>query len=136
MDFVGLWSEYVYSYLLVITVITFFSFSVLIFLKPLFWAKMLKWKIPEETDLTVYFARCLGAFALMTNAIFIRVVISGSGAELMLEFFTGFCLFMVIVHIWGAIEGAQPMIETVEIGFWALLVILGLLFYPIELIPE
>lgn len=134
MDFIGLWSEHVNSYLMVITVITFFAFSLLIFFKPLLWAKMLQWKIPEDTDLTIYFARCLGAFAIMTNALFLRVILSGNGADLMLEFFTGFCVFMVIVHIWGAIEGSQPMIETLETGFWALLVILGLLFYPGELI--
>lgn len=134
MDFIGLWSEHVNRYLMVITVITFFAFSLLIFFKPLLWAKMLQWKIPEDTDLTVYFARCLGAFAIMTNALFLRVILSGNGADLMLEFFTGFCVFMVIVHIWGAIEGSQPMIETLETGFWALLVILGLLFYPGELI--
>lgn len=134
MGFIGIWSEHVNSYLLVITVITFFAFSLLIFFKPLIWAKMLQWKIPEDTDLTVYFARCLGAFAIMTNALFLRVIISGNGADLVLEFFIGFCLFMVIVHIWGAIEESQPMIETIEIGFWALLVILGLLFYPGELI--
>ncbi|PHR84490.1 MAG: hypothetical protein COA59_05920 [Colwellia sp.] len=134
MHFIGLWSEHANSYLLVITVITFFTFSLLLFLKPLLWAKMFQWKIPEDTDLTVYFARCLGAFAIMTNALFLRVIISGTGADLMLEFFTGFCVFMVVVHIWGAIEGSQPMIETLETGFWALLVILGLLFYPGELI--
>ena len=134
MHFIGLWSEHANSYLLVITVITFFTFSLLLFFKPLLWAKMFQWKIPEDTDLTVYFARCLGAFAIMTNALFLRVIISGTGADLMLEFFTGFCVFMVVVHIWGAIEGSQPMIETLETGFWALLVILGLLFYPGELI--
>jgi len=134
VHFIGLWSEHANSYLLVITVITFFTFSLLLFLKPLLWAKMFQWKIPEDTDLTVYFARCLGAFAIMTNALFLRVIISGTGADLMLEFFTGFCVFMVVVHIWGAIEGSQPMIETLETGFWALLVILGLLFYPGELI--
>ena len=136
MHYIGLWSEYVNTYLLVITVLTFFAFSGLIFLKPLLWAKMLGWKIPENTDLTVYFARCLGAFAIMTNALFLRVIITNTGADLMLELFTGFCIFMVIVHIWGAIEGNQPMIETLEIGFWAILVVLSLLFYPGDLIPK
>ena len=133
MSFIGLWSDHVYSYLLVITVVTFLAFSGVIFFKPLVWARMLKWEIPENTDLTVYFARCLGSFAIMTNIIFLRVIFTGTGAEMVLEFFTGFCVFMVIVHIWGAIEGSQPMIETIEIGFWMLLVVLGLLFYPGDL---
>jgi hypothetical protein len=133
MNFIGLWSEHVNSYLLVITAITFCVFSLLLFFKPLLWAKMLQWKIPEDTDLTVYFGRCLGAFAIMTNALFLRVVLTGTGADIALEFFTSFCVFMVIVHIWGAIEGSQPMIETIEIGFWMLLVVLGLLFYPGDL---
>jgi len=34
-----------------------------ILLAPLRWAKVMQWSLPEDTDLTVYFGRCLGAFA-------------------------------------------------------------------------
>lgn len=133
MDFVGVWSEHVDSYLMVVTAFTVFVFSLFLFFKPLLWARFFQWKIPEDTDLTVYFGRCLGAFAIMTDALFLRVIYTGVGADIALEFFTGFCVFMIGVHIWGAIKGTQPMIETLEIGFWILLVVLGGLFYPGDL---
>lgn len=126
----GIWSDYAQTYLLVLTVVTFFAFSLLLFFKPLLWGKMLGWKIPQETDLAIYFARCLGAFALVTNAMFLQAALYGSGVSIMLEFFTLFCVLMVVVHIWGAVEGTQPFIETLETGFWGLLLVLNLLFMP------
>lgn len=130
MSYIGIWSEYAQAYVLVLTAVTFFAFSALIFFRPLFWARMLLWKIPEETDLTIYFARCLGSFAIVTNLMFLRAGLDGHGLAVMLEFFTLFCLLMVVVHIWGALEGTQPITETLEIGFWAGLVVLNLLFHP------
>ena len=130
MSYIGIWSEHAQAYALVLTAVTFFAFSALIFFRPLFWARMLLWKIPEETDLTIYFARCLGSFAIVTNLMFLRAGLDGVGLAIMLEFFTLFCLLMVIVHIWGALEGTQPITETLEIGFWSGLVVLNLLFYP------
>ena len=37
---------------------------------------------------------------------------------------------MTLVHVWGAIRRIQPVTETIEIAFWAGLIVLGLLFYP------
>lgn len=130
MSYIGMWSSHAQVYVLILTVVTFFAFSTLIFFRPLLWARMLLWKLPEETDLTIYFARCLGAFAIVTNLMLLRAGLNGTGLALMLEFFTLFCLLMVVVHIWGAVEGTQPITETLEIGFWAGLVVLNLLFYP------
>lgn len=131
MNWIGMWSHNAQTYALFLTGITFFAFSLPIFLRPALWAKLLLWRVPDDTDLTWYFARCLGSFAIVTNLFFLRAGIDGTGILVMLEFFAVFCGFMVVVHIWGAIEGSQPVTETLEIGFWAVLTILTLMFMPV-----
>lgn len=130
MTYFGIWAEHAQTYLLILTIGTFFAFTLLLFFKPLLWAKIFLWKLPEETDLTIYFGRCLGAFALVTNAMFLQASLTGFGVVVMLQFFTLFCGLMVIVHVWGAIKGIQPITETLEIGLWVLFIILNLLFMP------
>lgn len=131
MNWIGSWSEHAQTYTLVLTTITFFAFSLPIFLRPALWAKLLLWKVPQDTDLTWYFARCLGGFAIVTNLMFLRAGLDGTGLRVLMEFFTLFSALMVVVHIWGAVEGTQPITETLEIGFWAALVVLTLLFMPL-----
>ena len=41
MQLIGIWSDYASTYLLVVTAVTLVAFSVLLFFKPLIWAKML-----------------------------------------------------------------------------------------------
>ena len=130
MTWIGIWSEHVQTYLLILTAGTFFAFSLPIFLRPAMWARLLLWRIPDDTDLTWYFARCLGAFAIVANIMFLRAGLDGTGARVLMEFFTLFCLFMVVVHVWGWLEGSQPITETLEIGFWAGLVVATLAFMP------
>lgn len=131
MSWIGIWSDYADTYLLITTIFTLVAFSILLFFKPLLWAKVLLWKIPEETDLAIYFGRCLGAFALVTNFMFLQAALYGEGTFFILEFFSLFCGLMIIVHIWGAILNIQPITETLEIGFWLLLLIMNLLVMPV-----
>ena len=37
---------------------------------------------------------------------------------------------MFFVHVYGAIKKIQPITETLEIGFWMILFVLNILFYP------
>lgn len=130
MSWIGLWADGARTYVLVLTALTFLAFSLPIFLRPALWARLLLWRVPDDTDLAWYFARCLGAFAIVTNLFFLRAGLDGTGLRVMLEFFAVFCVFMVGVHIWGAVEGTQPITETLEIVFWAGLLVLTLLFLP------
>ena len=132
MQLIGIWSDYASTDLLVVTAVTLVAFSVLLFFKPLIWAKMLMWKIPEETDLAVYFGRCLGAFALVTNIMFLQAALWGQGTVFVLQFFSLFCFLMIVVHVWGAIAKIQPVTETLETGFWLVLLILNLLVMPVS----
>lgn len=130
MNMIGIWSQHAATYLLTITVATLFIFSIPLFFRTLFWARMFQWTVPEHTHLAVYLGRSLGSFALVTNGMFVYTALTGHGMDIMLMFFALFCALMVVIHIWGAIEGTQPMIETLEIGLWLTLLILNLLFMP------
>lgn len=131
MDFIGAWSAHAATYALVLTTTTFFAFSLPIFLLTGTWARLLRWNIPSDTDLAWYFARCLGSFAIVANVLFFRAALTGNGLVTMLELFVLFSGLMVVVHIWGALEGSQPLTETLEIGLWAVLMVLTLLFLPV-----
>lgn len=130
MTIIGLWAAHTQLYLLVVTISTFVAFSLMILFKPLLWARLVGWNIPADTDLTIYFARCLGSFAVVVNLLMLRAALTGVGVETILQLFALFSLLMVLVHILGALEHSQPKLETYEIGFWAMLVLLSLMFYP------
>lgn len=131
MEFIGIWSANAGTFALVLTTFTFFAFSLPIFLLPGTWARMLLWRLPEDTDLAWYFARCLGSFAVVTNLLFLRAALTGTGMTFVLELFALFSALMVIVHIWGWLEGTQPITETLEIGLWLVFLLLTLAFMPV-----
>tara|TARA_B100000902_G_C27075889_1_gene796390 strand:- start:279 stop:476 length:198 start_codon:yes stop_codon:yes gene_type:complete len=63
---------------------------------------------------------------------FMQAALYNLGTPFILQFFILFCGLMVIVHIWGAVLRIQPVTETIETGFWVLLLILNFLFYPVQ----
>lgn len=132
MDLIGTWAPHAQTFALGLTALTFFAFSLPLFLAPGLWARAFLWRLPEDTDLAWYFGRCLGSFALVTNLLFLRAGIDGTGLITVIEFFALFSGLMVIVHVWGALEGTQPITETLEIGFWAVLLIVSLLVLPVR----
>jgi hypothetical protein len=127
---VGIWAAHAKTFLIVLGVATTLFFSIPIFFMPLRWARMMLWKIPEDTDLAVYFGRCLGAFVLIFELFIFRAGLTGVGLYLVYEFMMLVWLFMIGVHIAGAIQRIQPITETLEIGFWAVLVVLTVAFWP------
>lgn len=126
----GQWGDYATVYLLILMVTTTIGFAGPIFLVPLAWARAMLWRIPADTDLAVYFGRCLGAFILIVELLMLRAVTTGAGlADTFNVLFAVYGL-MLVVHVYGAIRRIQPITETLEIGFWALLLVLNTLFYP------
>lgn len=90
-------------------------------LAPLAWARRLGWKIPADTDLTVYFGRCVGGVAC---AIVVGCFLAAAQPEahvILFRIITLVGLFMVGVHVWGAVERTQPWLETAEIPLYAAL---------------
>jgi hypothetical protein len=74
----GAYAEYAQSFLLVWAIVMTL-FAAPIFLVPLAWARVLRFTIPSDTDLAVYFGRCLGAFAMVVEGMMFRAVLTGDG---------------------------------------------------------
>jgi len=127
---VGTWGSHAQAFLLVLMLVTSAAFALPIFLAPLTWARRLGWRIPEHTDLAVYFGRCLGAFILIVELLMLRAGLTGTGLVFTFQVLIAVAALMTIVHVWGALQRIQPVSETLEIGMYAGLGILAVLFYP------
>lgn len=126
----GLWGAHAQTYLLVLMAATTLAFALPIFLMPLRWARVMGWQLPEHTDLAIYFGRCLGAFVLVVEALMLRAGLTGEGMLFTFQVLVAVAALMVIVHVWGAVQRIQPILETLEIGMYAGLGLLTLLFWP------
>lgn len=127
---VGTWGSHAQAFLLVLMLVTSAAFALPIFLAPLAWARRLGWRVPEDTDLVIYFGRCLGAFILVVELLMLRAALTGTGLVFTFQVLIAVAVLMTVVHIWGAVQRIQPVSETLEIGMYAGLGILAVLFYP------
>ncbi|HEX2571195.1 MAG TPA: hypothetical protein VH877_16680 [Polyangia bacterium] len=116
-------------FLLISSVFFFFIYAMPLFLFPLRWARWFAWNVPTgNTDLTVYFGRCLGGLALTALFMMLQAVpdpVTHRDAFTMVAWIGA---FMTVVHIWGAARRAQPWTEDVEIGLYAMMTGLSLYF--------
>jgi hypothetical protein len=128
----SIWSDSAAGYLLVLTVASTLVFALPIFLVPLTWARLIGWRIPMQTDLAVYFGRCLGAFILILEAMMLRAALTGEAIHTVFQLLAATALMMIVVHVYGALRRIQPLSETLEIGFYAGLLLLTLLFWPLS----
>lgn len=126
----GLWSANAADFLLILTLATTLVFALPIFLVPLTWARLMAWQIPQQTDLAVYFGRCLGAFILILEGLMLRAALTGEAMHTAFELLAATATMMIVVHVYGALKRIQPLSETLEIGFYALLLLLTLMFWP------
>lgn len=126
----GPYGAHAATYLVVLVGVTTVLFAVPLFLTPVRWGRVMRFGVPADTDLAVYFGRCLGAVMLVIEAIALRAALSGVGLGVTFDLLVGAAAMMIVVHVWGAIRRIQPWTETVEIAFWALLLVLNLAFHP------
>ncbi|MHA6194281.1 hypothetical protein ACX3YG_07920 [Pseudomonas wadenswilerensis] len=126
----GHYAQYSREYITTLMILTTLFFALPIFIAPLRWARLMSWTIPEHEHLAIYFGRCLGAFILVVEATMLRS--STTGTSFSYAFDVLFLVFalMFVVHVYGAIRKIQPLSETLEIGFWMILFVLNVLFYP------
>ena len=125
----GIYAQHAQSYLLVLMISTTLFFALPIFIAPLAWARLMLWRIPQDTDLAVYFGRCLGAFILIVEFLMLRGATTVEATAYAFDVLFGVFGLMLAVHVYGAIRRIQPITETLEIGFWALLLLLNTWFY-------
>lgn len=127
----GVYAAHSQIYLLILAGATTLFFALPLLLLPLTWARMMRWRIPEDTDLAVYFGRCLGAFVLGVDVMGFLGAFYPERQQVVFEVLYFVCTSMIAVHAYGAWRKIQPVTETVEIAFYALLLLLTLLFQPI-----
>lgn len=128
---IGIWHDASQTYLLWLCIITTLVFALPITFMPLRWAKLMQWRLPEHTDLAVYFGRCLGCFILIVEALMLRAALHGTGLHMVFDQLILVFASMVILHVVGAIQRIQPWTETAEIGLYSGLLLLTLAFYPV-----
>jgi hypothetical protein len=99
--------------------LVFFAIPLLLF--PLRWARWFGWKIPAETDLVVYFGRCVGGLAIALIYGAFRGAPAPGKSGVLFDVILAALALMVVVHVWGALRRAQPWTENAEIVLYALL---------------
>jgi hypothetical protein len=127
---IGIWAEHSGTFLVVMGVLTIL-FAAPMLIHPLAWAKVLRWSLPRETDLAVYFGRCLGGVVTVLGVFAFVAAAVSRARPFYFELVLAVVGVNILVHVWGAIRRIQPRTETVEIGVWVLLFLAGLAFFPI-----
>lgn len=126
----GIWGSYSSQFLFVIGTSTLVIFGVPMAIWPIQWAKTLRWEIPAQIDLAVYYGRCLGCVAFVIGSFGVVAAMNPAVQTFYFQFLLACWVLMVVVHIYGAVKKIQPITETYEIGFWFGLVLLTLSFWP------
>lgn len=126
----GVYAQYSQHYITSLMIVTTLFFALPIFIAPIAWARMMGWTIPEHRHLAIYFGRCLGAFILVVEAAMLRSATTGTSFSYAFDILFVVFSLMFVVHVYGALRRIQPLSETLEIGFWAVLLLLNVLFYP------
>lgn len=126
----GYYAQYSKEYITTLMIVTTLFFALPIFIAPVAWAKAMRWTIPDHQHLAIYFGRCLGAFILVIEASMLRSVTTGTGYSYAFDLLFVVFGLMFVVHVYGALKRIQPITETLEIGFWVMLFVLNILFYP------
>jgi hypothetical protein len=107
-------------------------FGLPLLVSPLKWAKRLRWRLPEDTDLAVYLGRSLGAVAVALSLGGLWAARDPWRYRIVFQMAVVAAALLAGVHIRGAIEGKQPWTETAEIPFWAAMAIGAVACYPRE----
>jgi hypothetical protein len=129
----GLYAAQSTLFLVTISLLILCLFGIPMAFYPLHWARVLRWRIPEHTDLAVYFGRCLGFIAITVAAMGLRAANDPTALALQgfwYDFLQLIFIIMIFIHIYGAIRRIQPITETLEIIWWAGLALATHIFHP------
>lgn len=78
----------------------------------------------------MYFGRCLGAVAIVVSCAAWYAAAHPEVQRFDFAMNIGISVLVGVAHVVGAVQKVQPWTETAEIAFWAILVVLGFLFFP------
>src|SRR5262245_60225624 len=106
-------------FLRIVAVAFLVAFALPLLFRPLGWARRFLWRIPVETELAVYFGRCLGAVAVAIVVACFHAAQDPRRHAIVLLMLPVAGSLLTLVHIWGALKREQPWTETVEIALYA-----------------
>ena len=95
-------------------------FALPLLFKPYAWANAFGWKPEPETDVGLYFGRCLGAVATGASVQAIQAAQDPAGHRSFFAFMEVAGWLLALVHLRGMLERSQPPIEHLEIAGYAL----------------
>ena len=128
---VGAWSSYTGTFLAWFPLLIMLVFGLPMLIAPMAWGRIIGFRLPDQTDLTVYFGRSLGVAisGLALAAYGASSFAPAQGVVMDGLILTAFLYVLTRVH--GAVMRIQPLIETLEIAFFSTLVLLMLAVYPV-----
>jgi hypothetical protein len=91
------------------------AFALPLLLDPYRWARAFGWRRERETDVGLYFGRCLGAVATAACVQAVRAVRDPERHRSYFEFAETGGWLLAAVHLRGLLERRQPPIEHAEI---------------------
>jgi hypothetical protein len=107
------------AFLIAVAAIFIPVFALPLFIDPIWWAERFGWDTEGPHDLTVYLGRCLGAVALAIAVIALRAASDPPAHRWLFDLLAIGALLLAIVHLRGAIEGSQPLVEHLETAMYA-----------------
>ena len=93
------------------------------FVDPYRWARTFGWRDEPETDVGLYFGRCLGALALAASVHGLRAARDPRRHASYFEFAEATGWLVAAAHARGLVERRQPLIEDVETVGWLALAV-------------
>ncbi len=105
-------------------------FAIPLLLSPTRWAKRLRWRVPDDSDLVLYLGRSLGAVGVALTLGGIRAAFDPWRNRILFPMTTVVAALLTLVHILGAVQRRQPWTETAEILLWGATTVGTVAFYP------
>jgi hypothetical protein len=91
------------------------GFALPLFLDPYRWARVFGWRGEPQTDVGLYFGRCLGAVATASCVQGVRAARDPQRHRSFFQFAEVAGWLLAVVHVRGLLERRQPPIEHAEI---------------------
>lgn len=94
-------------------------FALPLFIDPVWWAERFGWDTAGAGELTDYLGRCLGAVALAISLVALAAARDPAGSPWLFDLLALSAFLLAIVHLRGAIEDSQPLVEHLETAMYA-----------------
>src|SRR5690348_16864463 len=75
---------------------------------PFEWARVFRWRLPEDRGLARYFGRCLGGVVTVTAIVAFRAAPHPADNRAVFEITVGVGALMTLIHVWGFLRREQP----------------------------